>query len=184
MWACILSFSNTFCTVFGVHPQWPRAMWSIHISLPWSQAIFIAYFSTHIRPQKENAFVTQTLIFCPRDLLTVHELLGILCELTPHVERERTTMVPRSMSLYVTVFHFQLEFGVDTSVYPWEEMKSSHVWNYKCESQALDASLFAKRMTAVPCGLRVTVEGLSQVNNKQLSILQRDCRGRYTFLKL
>lgn len=113
-------------------------------------------------------------------LLTVHELLSILYDLSPHVEREGTTMVPRSMSPYVTVFHFKLEFGVDTSMYPWEKIKSSRVWNYKYESQALDASLFAKRMTAVPCSLRVTVEGLSQVNHIQLSILLRDCMGRYT----
>lgn len=57
------------------------------------------------------------------------------------------------------VFHFKLEFWFDTLLYPWERTESTGVWNHKCDSQALDANLFAKIMTAAPRGLWVTVRG-------------------------
>lgn len=48
--------------------------------------------------------------------ITAFYLVSLPCIWT--TGRECTTMVPGTVSLHVTVFHFKLEFVIDTSVYP------------------------------------------------------------------
>ena len=84
------------------------------ILLPLISSNFTTYISMHIRLQRENAFVIQTLIFCPWDIRSYYtRITCILHDLTSHVSRPWGDNVPPwSLTVFrpmqLLCFNFQI----------------------------------------------------------------------------